>query len=414
MFPVIDLGPLALQAAGLILILSLWSGIWLMGVFSNFLGTHTEKIENSIWIGLAAGIVSARIGFLLQNPGFFLEKPLALISLTPSMLNASFGLLAGFLTIFIYAQRQHLPLLPTLDAAVPLVLLLFIGIHLAQLANGDGYGLPTGLPWGMALWNEIRHPAQMYALILAAVLFLAVLFLTKGLKATPFFRSGVLFFWAMTGIALITILTRAFVEDKVLIGGIDPAQVIGIIFLVGSLYMIYYKLYKENKSVSVMISLGSNQNPVTNLSDAISELEESYRIRGKSSLYQTQNVLNHEDAVVFHNMVIEITTKQPYLDLREKLKSIERQLGREKSDKHSVPIDLDILTYGQDVFLCDGKPIPHPNLIQYHYVTEPLAEIAPGFRHPATGKTISEISSEITKDDRAFEKISEVKNGIKR
>jgi len=414
MFPVIDIGPFAIQAAGLILILSLWIGIWLMGMFSNALRTNTEKIESSLLVGLIAGIISARLGFLLQNPTIFLENPLTLFSLTPSMLNVSFGLLVGFLTMLIYAQKWHLPFLPTMDACTPIIILLFAGFHLAQFANGDGYGLPTDLPWGISLWNQIRHPTQIYALILALTLFIGLLVLTKGLKETHSLKSGILFLWVMTGLALTTIFTRSFVKDKTLIAGIDPLQVIGIFILVSSLFIIYHKIYKENYPISIMISLGSNKNPIENLSNAVSKLEDAYRIRRQSSLYKTQNVINNSDSDVFCNQVIEIETNQLYPHLRENLKSIECEFGREKENKQQIPIDLDILTYGQDVFIHNGKHIPHPNLIKYHYITEPLAEIAPDFRHPGTGKTIGEISSEITNDPQVFEKINEVKNGNKR
>jgi len=414
MFPVIDLGPFALQAAGLILIFSLWIGIWLMGVFSNSLGSNTDKIENSLLIGLIAGIISARLGFLMQYPTIFLENPITFFSLTPSMLNTSFGLLVGLLAMLIYAQKWHLPLFPTMDAATPLIIILYAGSHLAQFANGDGYGLPTNLPWGIFLWNKIRHPVQIYALILAFSLFIGLLILTKGLKETRFLKSGVLCLWVITGLSMTTILTRSFVEDKSLIAGIDPLQIIWFFILVGSLFIIYTKLYKENNPVSVMISLGSNKHPIENLSNAISKLEEAYRIRRQSSLYKTQNVINNADLDMFYNQVIEIETNQSYPLLRENLKSLEQELGREKGNKQHVPIDLDILTYDQDIFVYDGKHIPHPNLIKYHYITEPLAEIAPDFRHPATGKTIKEISSEITKATQEFERIEEVKNGIKR
>ncbi|PMP84714.1 MAG: diacylglyceryl transferase, partial [Chloroflexus aggregans] len=38
---------------------------------------------------------------------------------------------------------------------------------LAQWASGDGYGLPTTLPWAINLWGEYRHPTQLYAAITA-------------------------------------------------------------------------------------------------------------------------------------------------------------------------------------------------------------------------------------------------------
>ena len=85
MFPVIDLGPFAIQAPGLILILAFLLGTWLISRLSQALGTNGDAIENSLLIGLVLGIFSARIGFFLQNPTLLTDNPLSLLSLTPTM-----------------------------------------------------------------------------------------------------------------------------------------------------------------------------------------------------------------------------------------------------------------------------------------------------------------------------------------
>ena len=66
MFPIINIGPLAIQAAAFILLLSFFIGSFLTGKFSTNLGTHTEAIENGILIALIAGIIGARQGSCLK------------------------------------------------------------------------------------------------------------------------------------------------------------------------------------------------------------------------------------------------------------------------------------------------------------------------------------------------------------
>ena len=165
MFPIINIGPFAIQAAGFIQLLSLSIGLALTKKFANATGTNGEVIENSILIGLVAGLIGARIGFLLQNTSVFLNNPLSIFALTPAMLEINFGLLIGILAVIIIAQKHNLPLWPTLDTLSPLVVLLIAGLHLANFATGDAYGLPTDLPWGINLWEAIRHPVQIYTII---------------------------------------------------------------------------------------------------------------------------------------------------------------------------------------------------------------------------------------------------------
>ncbi len=119
MFPVINLGPVALQASGLLIILSVWLGLWLSGKFAARLGTNGDVIENGLLYGFLGGILAARIGFLLTNPTILQENPLSIVSLTPSMLDANFGILAGVLITLIIFQRKHLPYGPHWTPSAP-------------------------------------------------------------------------------------------------------------------------------------------------------------------------------------------------------------------------------------------------------------------------------------------------------
>lgn len=412
MFPILNIGPLAIQAAGFILILSLFIGLWLTGIFSKNLGTNEDAIENSILFGLISGLLGARLGFLLQNPSIFFENPLSFFSLTPSMLNTSFGLFVGLITAIIYAQKNHLPMWPTLDTLSPLSILIFAGFHLANFANGENFGLPTNLPWGIELWNETRHPAQAYAFILSIIALTGLLIYTKLFKKPGFLRSGILFSMTIMTLGLITIFTRAFVANKVFLGRYDLWQILGLLGIFLMSFIIYQKLYRERKHITVFLSLGSNQNPTENLSGGIDRIQKEFKLRQLSSIYITQDVKSEKDSQKFYNQVAEIDTNIPYSDLRLKLKAIEKDFGREPGNKNVVPLDLDILTFNGDVFDYEGKQIPDPNLIKYSYVAVPLAEIAPDFRHPANGKSIKKILANLNDKDK-IQKMNEVENGLK-
>jgi phosphatidylglycerol:prolipoprotein diacylglycerol transferase len=411
MFPIINIGPLAVQAGGFILILALFIGLWLTSLFAKNLGTNEEAIENAILIGLLSGLAGGRLGFVLQSPSVIMNNPLAIFSLTPTMIDLTFGVLVGVITIVIFAQKKHLPLWPTLDSLVPLVILLFGAVHLVNFAIGEEYGLPTDLPWGIELWNEIRHPVQIYALILTLMLLLGMLIHTRMLRRTGFIRSGLLISVGTCGLGLITLITRAFVAEKINLAGIDLWQLIGLGALILSLANIYKKQYRNRNHISVLISMGSNRNPIDNLSLGIEKIGKEFKIRNASSVYQTMDVRDGKSASIFLNMVIEIDVNIPFEELQTKLKSIEQEIGREPGNKNVVPLDLDILTYNNDVFSFNGKQIPDPNLIKYRYIAIPLAEVAPDFRHPAKGNAIDHIIASLT-DKTEIQKIDEVKKWI--
>jgi phosphatidylglycerol:prolipoprotein diacylglycerol transferase len=391
----INIGPLAIQAGGLILIVSLWLGTWLTDHFSKHLGTNGEGIENSILIGLLAGLLSARIGFSLQNISIFLENPLSLLALSPSMLNIPFGLLIGTLGALIFAQKKSLPLYPTLDTLSPLMLIVFTGIQLANLATGNIYGLPTDLPWAIDIWGAERHPPQVYAIILSLGVFLGLMIHTKRLTKTGFMRSGVLFNLTLAGLAMITIFSRAFVENKAFLVGIDAFQILSFGLLILSFTSINQLAFQPRKHIAVLISMGSNQSPKINLSKAILRLKSDLKVRRFSHLYKTQDAKNPDTGTEFINQLMEIETSSSFPDLRAYLKSIEREFGRAPGNKQVVPLDLDVLTYDKDVFAYQEDRIPDPELLKYRYIAQPLAEILPDFRHPGNGKSIKEILNHI-------------------
>ncbi len=410
MFPVIDLGPFAIQAPGLILILSLFFGVWLTGKLADTLGANGEAIENAFLIGLVSGILSARIGFLLQTPAIFLENPLSLVSLTPSMLNPGFGVLVGGLAALIFAQKKRLPLWPTLDTLTPLILMVFMGVHLANFASGDAYGLPTSLPWAIRIWGDFRHPVQLYTLVLSLILCIWFWVKTQGLRTTGYLQSGALTLVIVAALAAITVFTRAFVAEKSLFWRLDGIQVSAFLLLALDLWLIYRKMIAFEQSAHVFISLGSNLNPRENLRLGFDHLSTQFKIKRFSSIYQTTDVRSQKNAKTYLNQVVEIETSQSFPRLRESLKSIEAELGRERGNQKVVPLDLDILTFDQEVFISDHHQIPDPDLIKYHYLAKPLAEMAPDFRHPANGKSIQQILLEI-KDKNQVKKIKEVDNG---
>lgn len=410
MFPIIEIGPLAVQAAGLIMILSIWIGLWLTGKFAKSLGTNGEVLENSILLGLLVGIVGARIGFFLQNPESIVAQPLSLFSISPTMMNTNFGLLTGILTVLIIAQRNHLPLWPTLDTLGPLIIFIFNGLHLANLANGDQFGLPTQLAWGITLWGASRHPVQIYGLILGLGLLIWFFLKTSQLKQTGYLRSGPLFLSTLAGVGLITIFTRAFVEQKALLGRIDIPQFLSLLVLISCFVLFYIRRFQPQKYISVIISMGSNLHPHENITRAHEQISALFTVRRSSSIYRTKDVKAGKRSVDFLNQIIEIEAAHTFPKLLKQLKTIEQNFKRMPGNKQIVSLDLDILTYDGHVFKFRSKRIPDPDLEKYRYIGEPLSEIAPDFRHPGSGRSIQKIL-ERCEDKSKVIKLEEVENG---
>ena len=70
------------------------------------------------------------------------------------------------------------------------------------------------------------------------------------------------------------------------------------------------------------------------------------------------------------------------------LLALEAELGRERGARNAArTLDLDLIAYGREVVATQGLTLPHPRAHERRFVMGPLAEIAPGWRHPVSGET---------------------------
>ena len=143
------------------------------------------------------------------------------------------------------------------------------------------------------------------------------------------------------------------------------------------------------------IGIGSNVGDrVENLRQALEHLDGIMSLERLSATYETapRYVL---DQPPFLNMAVGGDTPLEPLLLLETLKKFEIDIGRVPTEERYGPraIDLDILFYGSDVVNEPGLSIPHPLMAEREFVLRPLADIAPNFRHPVMGCSVSEILS---------------------
>ena len=124
------------------------------------------------------------------------------------------------------------------------------------------------------------------------------------------------------------------------------------------------------------IGIGSNiGDAICNVNEAIFRLGDLGTVLRKSSLYATKpwGVLDQDD---FINAVVALETNLSARSLLEGLLDLERSMGRARLVRWGPRIiDLDILTYGEQVVNEVGLTIPHPHMNERAFVLIPLAEI---------------------------------------
>lgn len=102
------------------------------------------------------------------------------------------------------------------------------------------------------------------------------------------------------------------------------------------------------------------------------------------------------DQPEFLNGMLQIRTLLTPLELLHKLNEIEALANRERKI-HWGPrtLDMDIIFYDNLILDSEQLTIPHADMHNRSFVLEPLAELAPWYRHPVRGKNVREMLEEL-------------------
>ncbi len=152
----------------------------------------------------------------------------------------------------------------------------------------------------------------------------------------------------------------------------------------------------------IFLGLGGNMPsqrfgpPRATLEAALAALaQQGVQVRRRSRWYRSQP-LPDDGQPWYVNGVAELETGFPPGELLALLLEIERQFGRQRRERWAPRvIDLDLLAYRElNTWQAAGGAapvVPHPRLHERAFVLAPLAELAPGWRHPVLGRTVEEL-----------------------
>jgi 2-amino-4-hydroxy-6-hydroxymethyldihydropteridine diphosphokinase len=156
-------------------------------------------------------------------------------------------------------------------------------------------------------------------------------------------------------------------------------------------------------SHTVFIALGTNLGDrLANLKVALAALAPQVRPDACSPVYETPP-WGYSDQPRFFNQVVRAETDLAPRPLLAHLKQTETQVGRIPTFQNGPRvIDLDLLFYDDLVLESPRLAIPHPRLSGRPFVLVPLAELAPGLRHPVLGLSVKEMLARVDASEIAW------------
>lgn len=150
------------------------------------------------------------------------------------------------------------------------------------------------------------------------------------------------------------------------------------------------------------LSMGSNMgDKETHIKNAIHALENHplIKVEKESELLVTKPYGDVEQDD-FLNGALQVRTLLSPEELLEEIHIIEAGEGRERLI-HWGPrtLDLDIVFYDKLILENNDLIIPHVDMQNRYFVLKPLSELAPNYRHPLLGKTVTELLKEVSISD---------------
>ncbi len=180
----VKIGPLAVH----------WYGLMYMAGFLTFMLLGRRRIANMspplldykglddlLFYGVLGVIMGGRLGeVLFYNPGYYLANPTKILAVWEGGMSFHGGFLGVLVAMWLFAKRHRINWLMLMDFIAPLVPPGLAFGRLGNFINGELWGRPTDLPWGMVfpkVDNLPRHPSQLYEFALEGVLLFAILWI---------------------------------------------------------------------------------------------------------------------------------------------------------------------------------------------------------------------------------------------
>lgn len=180
----IHIGPFGIHWYGLMYLAAfmmlLWLGKWRIRHHPEY-GWTERQLDDVLFYGALGVILGGRLGYVLfYQPSYFFAHPAEIFAVWQGGMSFHGGFLGVLVAVAIFARKEGKRWLAMMDFIAPLVPPGLAAGRLGNFINGELWGRPTDLPWGMIfpqVDNLPRHPSQLYEFGLEGITLFLILWI---------------------------------------------------------------------------------------------------------------------------------------------------------------------------------------------------------------------------------------------
>lgn len=173
----VQIGPLVIRWYGVMLATTIVLSLRMAYRYGPRYGISTAQLDRLAIPFIVAALIGARLGYVVSHLSEF-TNPIEILRVDHGGLSSHGAIAAGLLVLWIAGRRQGISLWNFADAIAFVIPLGNILVRFGNFMNGELYGDPTSLPWGISFpgTSGPRHPLQLYEMVFG------VLVLIKGIR----------------------------------------------------------------------------------------------------------------------------------------------------------------------------------------------------------------------------------------
>ncbi len=234
MYPVLlEIGNFKLYSYGFMIALGVLAAVLFLSREAPLKGYNYEKVLEIIVVTALAGMVGARILFIVLDWEWFVQDWSRIFQMRGGGLSFFGAFAGGLMVLWVYTRLQRIDFLNFADFLAPYLPLGYAFGRVGCFLNGCCYGTVSDVPWALpaALVDDLpRHPVQLYAAAGSLIIF----FIMKYLQRRNYFRGFNLLSVIML-YGLLRFSVEFFREEEPLFQVLSPAQVFSAFLVLLSL-----------------------------------------------------------------------------------------------------------------------------------------------------------------------------------